>query len=290
MSSAANLNLPLVTIGIPVYNEARFLDLTLVSLFAQDYPNIEIIISDNASTDGTGEICARAANEDARVRVLYAAVNTGATANFQRCLDAAKGDLFMWAGGHDLWSFNFVSQCVDVLSRHPATVVATTESEWIDPTSQPFGQRACVLDTRGVDPLARVFMLLWANMHATYGLMRISALRATGPIPNYSGADLILLLRMVLQGEFVPVPGALWSRRETRMGEDFKARQQRYQGSGFGIRKNRLDRLFPLARLPYEILRAVWSSDLTTADKIAFSVALPAQLPARYLVARRRVS
>lgn len=286
MSSDTQLSRPLVSVGIPVYNEARFLDQSLMSLLAQDYPNVEIIISDNASTDGTGEICARAAENDARIRVLCASVNGGATANFQRCLDAAKGDFFMWAGGHDLWSVDFISQCVDALMRHPAAVIATPESQWIDTSSQPFGQRACILDTRGVDPLARVFMLLWANMHAMYGLMRTSALRAIGPIPNYSGADLILLLRMVLQGDFVPAPSALWSRRETRMGENFKARQQRYHSSEFGIRKYRL----AMARLPYEILRAVWSSDLTTMDKIAFSIAFPAQLPARYLVARRRVS
>ena len=290
MSTATNFNFPLISIGIPVYNEEKFLNQSLTSLLAQDYQNIEIIISDNASTDGTGDICARAAENNASVRVLRASVNTGATANFQRCLDAAKGDFFMWAGGHDLWSVDFVSQCVDALMHHPTAVIATPESEWIDPQSQPFGHRAFILDTRGMDPLARVFTLLWANMHAMYGLMRTTALRAAGPIPNYSGADLILLLRIALQGDFVPAPGALWSRRELRMGEDFRARQRRYHSSDFDVRKPRLDRLFPVARLPYEILRTVWSSDLAVADKIAFSMALPAQLPARYLVARRRIS
>ncbi|MGH8539267.1 MAG: glycosyltransferase family 2 protein [Stenotrophobium sp.] len=290
MSSATHLDPPLVSIGVPVYNEARFLDQSLTSLLAQDYPKIEIILSDNASTDGTGAICTRAAENDTRIRVLHASVNEGATANFQRCLDAAQGKLFMWAGGHDLWSANLVSLCVESLIHHPAAVIAIPESQWIDPLSQPYGHRASILDTRGMDPLARIFMLLWANMHAMYGLTRTSALRATGPIPNYSGADLILLLRMVLQGDFVPAPGALWSRRETRMGEDFRTRQQRYHSSEFGIRKPGVDRLFPVARLPYEILKAVWLSGLSAGDKIAFSLALPAQLPARYLVAKRRAS
>jgi glycosyltransferase involved in cell wall biosynthesis len=289
MSSETPLSLPLVSIGIPVYNEARFLAESLASLLAQDYPNVEFIISDNASTDGTNTICTHAAANDTRIRVLNASVNEGSTANFQRCLDAARGELFMWAGGHDLWSSNLVSHCVETLSRHPAAVIAVPESDWIDLSSQPFGERTGILDTRGMDALARVFMLLWANMHAMYGLMRISALRATGRIPNYSGADLVLLARMILQGDFIPAAGALWSRRQTRESEDFKTRQQRYHGREFGIRKRGFARVLPVARMPYELLKTVWSSRLLRRDKIAFTIALPAQLPARYLVARRRV-
>ena len=179
------------------------------------------------------------------------------------------------------------AHCVAMLAQHPEAVIAVPESQWIDTSSQPYGERASILDTRGMDPLARVFLMLWANMHAMYGLMRTSALRGIGPIPNYSGADLILLVRMILQGGFVPVPDALWSRRQTRMSEDYAARQQRYHGREFGIRKHGL---FPMLRLPCKILQSVWLSDLAISDKITFTLALPAQLPARYLVARRRIA
>ncbi|MBS0193788.1 MAG: glycosyltransferase family 2 protein [Proteobacteria bacterium] len=286
MSIDTQRNLPLVSIGIPVYNEAKFLEQALASLLAQDYARIEFILSDNASTDGTREICERTAAADARVRAMRALVNEGSTANFQRCLDAARGELFMWAGGHDLWSSNMVSQCVAALAYHSGAVIAVPESQWIDPSDQPYGVRACILDTRGMDPLARIFAMLWANMHAVYGLMRISALRATGSIPNYPAADLVLLSKMILQGDFVPVPDALWSRRQTRASEDYAARQRRYHGSDFGIRR----RIFPALQLSFELLRVVWSSGLTPLDKIAFTLAFPAQLPARYLVAKRRVA
>lgn len=280
------LKLPLVSIGIPVYNEAKFLKQSLLTLLAQDYERIEFILSDNASTDGTQEICNDIAKTDPRVRVLYASINEGSTANFQRCLDAARGELFMWAGGHDLWSPNLVSQCIEVLNDLPNAVIAVPESQWIDASSQPYGDRAGILDTRGMDPLARIFSLLWANMHPMYGLMRTAALRATGPIPNYSAADLILLTKMILQGDFVPAPNALWSRRQTRNSENYADRQRRYYSNEFGIRK----RLLPMVRLPCELLRAVWSSKLAILDKIVFTLAFPAQLPARYLVARRRIA
>ena len=84
-------NHPLVSIGVPVYNEERFLDASLTSLRQQDYPNLEILIADNASTDRTLEICERHAAEDARIRVVRSAENRGAIANFQRALDLAQG-------------------------------------------------------------------------------------------------------------------------------------------------------------------------------------------------------
>lgn len=286
MLETSQANLPLVSIGIPVFNEARFLEETLASLLQQDYPQIEFIISDNASTDATAEICRRTAAMDSRVRVLRCEKNIGSSANFLRCLDEATGEFFLWAGGHDLWSSNMISECIAALTTHPDSVVAVPESRWINAGSQPFGVRASILDTRGMDPLARIFALLWANMHPVYGVTRTAALRASEPIPNYSGADLILLARLILMGDFVPAPKALWSRRQTRECETMRDRQRRYHGSQFKIEKS----VFPLARLPYELLSAVWCSKLSFLDKLAFTLALPGLLPARYLVARRRVA
>lgn len=286
MSQTSQSRLPLVSIGIPVYNEARFLGQALASLLAQDYPRIEFIISDNASTDATLDICRHAAASDPRIRIFRSTANEGSATNFMRCLKEARGELFMWAGGHDLWSENLISRCVEALEAHPGAVVAVPESRWIDASSQPFGERTSILDTRGMDPLTRVFTLLWANMHPIYGLMRTSVLQACGPMTSISGADLVLLARLVLQGDFVPAPMALWSRRQARARETYEDRQRRYRSSQFKIGKTFL----PLARLAYELLKSVWSSKLALTDKLAFTLAFPGLLPARYLVARRRVA
>jgi len=286
MSDAAQNRSPLVSVGIPVYNEAKFLDETLASLLAQDYARIEFIISDNASTDETPEICARAASTDPRIRLLRSETNEGSTANFQRCLDAAKGELFLWAGGHDLWSSNMISSCVAALQAVPGAVVAVPQSRWIDASSQPFGDEASILDTRGMEPLARLFTLLWANMHPIYGVIRTEALRKAGLIPNFPGADLVLLSKLILQGEFVPAFSAIWSRRQTRAQETHEERQRRYKSDLFKIGKS----AFPMAQMTFVLLKSVWSSPLPIADKLAFTLAFPGQLPARYLVARRRVA
>lgn len=285
MPEATPQDTRLVSIGVPVFNEATYLAMTLDCLLAQDYPNLEIVICDNASTDASPEICARTADRDPRVRVLRAEANLGATANFERCLDEANGDFFMWAGGHDLWSPNYVSQCVAALDAHPSAVIAVPESNWIDEHGETYGSRASVLDTRDMAPLARLLTLLWANMHPIYGLIRIEKLRACGPLPNYPGADLVLLARLILEGDFVPAPMALWSRRQARARENYRDRQRRYASSKVKIHGGP----FPLLNLVYRLWHAVWSSSLPLSDKLAFTLAFPGTLPARYLIARRRV-
>ena len=276
---------PLVSIGVPIFNEAAHLAATIESLLAQDYPNIEIIVRDNASTDATPDICARFAACDARVRVFHATENQGATANFQHCLDTARGELFMWAGGHDLWSSNYVSSCAAALDANPEAVIAVPESNWIDEDGQPYGTRSSILDTRGMAPLARLLTLLWANMHPIYGLIRIDELRACGPLPNYPGADLVLLARLILIGDFVPASMALWSRRQARAQEGYRDRQRRYASSQVKIRGGR----FPLLNLVYKLWHVAWSSSMPIGDKLAFTLAFTGALPARYLIARRRV-
>ena len=80
----ASASKPLVSIGMPLHNEERFINAALESLRAQDYPNFEIIVSDNASTDRTFEICQQLAATDPRIRLERAQENRGATAGFSR--------------------------------------------------------------------------------------------------------------------------------------------------------------------------------------------------------------
>lgn len=64
------MNLPFVTIGIPVYNEEKFVAETILSALNQTYKNIRIIISDNCSTDRTFEIAAKYAQVDGRIKLI----------------------------------------------------------------------------------------------------------------------------------------------------------------------------------------------------------------------------
>ena len=99
---------PLVSIGIPTYNRERLIGRAIESALHQDYPNIEIVISDNASTDATPEICRRYAQEQPNVRYVQQSRNLGATRNFDAVLQQSSGQFFMWLGDDDWLDPNYV--------------------------------------------------------------------------------------------------------------------------------------------------------------------------------------
>lgn len=117
-------SVPLVSIGVPVFNRAQSLPRCLDALLAQTYPNLEICMSDNASTDGSTEICRRYAEKDPRVQVNVNSRNLGVIANFKIVREMGHGEYFMWAATDDHWSPEFVAELVAELEARPKAYVA----------------------------------------------------------------------------------------------------------------------------------------------------------------------
>ena len=103
---------PLVSVGIPTYNRAESLKKTIASVINQTYSNLEIIISDNASTDSTQQVCEEFCQLDPRITYIRQPKNFGANNNFKFVLDQAEGEYFMWLGDDDQISNNFVEECL----------------------------------------------------------------------------------------------------------------------------------------------------------------------------------
>ncbi|WP_297762034.1 glycosyltransferase [Thermosynechococcus sp.] len=116
---------PSVSIGMPVYNGAGFSRQALDSILAQTYPHFELIISDNASTDDTAEICQEYASRDSRIRYVRQEKNIGAACNFRYVLDAATHDRFIWAAADDWWDQDRLEHLVQALTPENAAVVGT---------------------------------------------------------------------------------------------------------------------------------------------------------------------
>ena len=125
-------NKPLVSIGMPAYNGEQYLRKALDSLLAQDYENFELLISDNASTDATFQICQEYAERDKHIRVYRNEHNLGALKNFQVVLEKARGKYFMWAAVDDCWLPGFVTTLVKELEKHPEAGVAMCAVDRID--------------------------------------------------------------------------------------------------------------------------------------------------------------
>ena len=130
MSAAAAV--PRLTLGLPVYNGERFLGESLEALLAQTYTDFELIISDNGSTDRTGEIAREYEAKDPRVRYVRHPVNRGSTFNHNFVIEQARGELFKWVSHDDLYDPELLQRCMDAIDARPEIALAHAWTAFID--------------------------------------------------------------------------------------------------------------------------------------------------------------
>lgn len=204
---------PLVSVGMPVYNEAPHLARTLDALLAQDYQHFELIISDNASTDETPQICASYAARDARIRYQRNETNIGGVDNFNRVFELAAGEFFMWASGHDQHQSSHLSRCMEIMLADATIVLCYPQTVWVDDEGRQLEVVYEHIDTRGVnDRIVRLNRVLWGlnGALAIYGVMRAQALGQTRRYARVMAPDVALLLELAMLGTFAYVPEPLF--------------------------------------------------------------------------------
>jgi glycosyltransferase involved in cell wall biosynthesis len=217
MSSNATSTLaqPLVSIGLPVYNGVDYLGEALESLLGQTYRNIEVVISDNASTDGTQAFCESVAARDARVRYSRRPQNIGGVRNHSYVVGEARGELFMWGSSDDRWQPTYVERCVEVLLADPSVVLAYTLNATMDETGKPTGvyKPGFALDTDDVVERFRQLTQTDNPIEPFYGVSRLAAMRKTKPLALHPGFDRFVLAELGLLGRFRQVLEPLYTRR-----------------------------------------------------------------------------
>lgn len=206
---------PRVVALVPTWRAAAFIDGTLDTLAAQSHPNLEILISDDASPDETAEICARRASRDARFRVIRQPRNLGWIGNVNALLDQARGDYFLFAFQDDLPEAVYVERCVVALEMNPRAVLAFSDIALVHQDGSREDKSYAVLD--GVTArLSRARLI--ARQKGSWwipnrGVFRAPAARAIGGLRrHFAGefsADWPWLLAMSLLGEFVRIPERL---------------------------------------------------------------------------------
>ena len=209
------MSTPRLTIGLPVYNGEEFLGEALDALLGQTYEDFELIISDNASADGTEEIARQYAGKDERIRYLRQPRNIGATPNHNILLDFARGELFKWASHDDLYGRELLAKCVEALDERPDVILAHSHQAIIDGT----GAVTVPLDyphrTGANRPSVRFKSLLFEpGGDDFYGVMRTAVLRRVTPMDSYHHADRTYVAELALHGRFYQVPELLYFRRD----------------------------------------------------------------------------
>ena len=213
------MNKPSLSVGLPVYNGAKYLARTLDLLLAQDYDNFELIISDNGSTDGTADICRRYAERDARIRYVRNESNRGATWNFRRVFELAQGECFKWAASDDECHPTMFRRCMEVMEHSPDTVsLVYPQCEFIDeagsvirPVFNPLWDHVF---TAARHPHQRLRHVLRRLLHGVsfYGIIRTSFLRQTRPFGQIA-ADWVKVAELAMLGVIVEVPEVLFRYR-----------------------------------------------------------------------------
>jgi glycosyltransferase involved in cell wall biosynthesis len=206
---------PLVSVGVPVFNGERFLERALRSLLAQTLTDFELIISDNASTDGTREICERLGEEDPRVRYIRQRKNIGAPKNWNVVVHEATGEFFKWASANDFCAPSMLARCVGELRADPGLVLCYGRTRLVDENDElleEVQEGATYEDERPSDRFKAVCTRLGMN-NAQQGVIRVEALHRTGLDRMYPGGDIALTAELALLGRFLLLPEVLMFRR-----------------------------------------------------------------------------
>jgi glycosyltransferase involved in cell wall biosynthesis len=207
--------LPRLSIGLPVYNGERHIGEALESLLGQTYEDFELIVSDNASTDSTSEICLHYARQDRRIRYIRQERNIGLIPNHVFLIEQARGELFKSAAHDDLYGRDLLLRCVQALDDDPKAVLAHPWSAMVDSSGSlvgTFGPGAALDAPRAPD---RFRSVLYEGCHDyEYGIVRTATLRRVRQQGSYHLADRMFNVELVLHGGFRQVEEWLYFRRE----------------------------------------------------------------------------
>jgi glycosyltransferase involved in cell wall biosynthesis len=206
----------LVSIGMPIYNELKYIEQTIESVLNQEFRDFQLIISDNASTDITLSICQKYAAQDSRIRIIQNDTNIGASDNFKKVFEESNSEYFVWISGHDLWHPQFLAKCVAGLNYNPSVVLYYPKSTWIDDANRDLGSIGRSIETRGLDPISRFQIVLWGMGYGSpiYGLLRSSTLKQVTLGTKTIGPDNILLNELSLLGDIAYLDEPLQSIRK----------------------------------------------------------------------------
>lgn len=207
-----------VSIGVPVFNGADRLDDALYGLRRQSHGDLEILISDNASTDATPEVIARHVAEDARIRAVRQTENIGPIPNFQAVAEAATGDAFLWRAHDDLCSEDFVARLLARAGDVDLVVPRTTRLRIGAPRKLQRPAAGAELGDAGARLRASAagwFYGLWRREHACQTISRV--LR---DYPHVWAFDHLMIFPSILSGRIAAAEDAVFfhrleQRRET---------------------------------------------------------------------------
>jgi len=230
---------PRLYIGMPVFNGEKFIEEALDSILNQTFRNFMLIISDNASTDRTQQICLDYASNDPRIRYYRNEKNLGGPNNYNRVFELSSGEYFKWAACDDVLAPDYLRKCINVLDKDPSIVGCHCKTGRIDQYGKFLGYYNQGLLTRIDSPNPherfRDLIGLWYTTTPFHGVYRARLFAKSQRHGSYVGADRNLVAELSLMGRIYEIPECLFFWRE---------HPSSYTSMFYGeIREDTLDRL-----------------------------------------------
>ncbi len=260
---------PLVSIGIPVYNGENFLGDAVGSVLGQTEGDLELLISDNASTDRTEEVCRDLAAGDRRIVYRRQERNVGAAANYNHTFAMARGRYFKWLAHDDRIQRTYLERTIAALEAEPDAVLCNTVIDYIEPGGRIIGVYETVLAHADLPSPSERFGTMVLRAHSCadmFGVMPRRAMLHSLLHSDFHGADRALLAQMALRGRLIQLPEHLVQMREhagryTRSQSSARDRRVWHDPSG------RSWFHLPTLRLYHEYWRMVRAADLPPAER-----------------------
>ena len=229
MQTVSSNLIPKVAVGMPVYNGERYLAQAIESIISQTFVDFELIISDNASTDGTEEICKRYQKRDRRISYIRQSRNLGAGNNFISVLERANSKYFMWAACDDEWEASWLERLTHALEDRSNNSFAFGEMQCQGENGEPFwhlgnGRMFPFHSKYRSMRLFRHFLLPEASGKANlfYGLYSTSELKKllVNGFQGHMYADVIFVHKALNNLRLTQIPGTRFYKRvhDTNVG------------------------------------------------------------------------
>lgn len=266
---------PRVSIAVPVYNCERYLARSLDSLLGQTYGDFELVISDNASTDGSEEICRHYERLDRRVRYIRRTDNIGGPGNFRYVWSECRGEYHKWSTADDYWAPGFLGAAVALLDAQPDVVLCHPRAQLVDSAGVKIEDYDEPLHLVDDSPRRRFNQLLQTIRlcNAHLGLIRRAAMARTRLIGTELNSDTHFLAELTLYGKFSLLPEIMFFRRFHPQSSSWKrdddSHQETYYDPGRKDKRG-MHGWRKFARLS----GGVWRAPISVSDKLALTVDL----------------
>ncbi|MEX2624531.1 MAG: glycosyltransferase family 2 protein [Acidimicrobiia bacterium] len=222
---------PPIAVGIPVYNGGNYLAEAIASLRAQIFGDFRLIISDNASTDNTEDICRQAARDDPRIEYHRQPTNLGAPANYNFTVARSQSEFFMWHAHDDLRAPAFLGLAYEAFRADANASLVFSKAARIGPHGEERGMMPRSDDLLSPLPYRRLRAVIVSPQSPLmiFGLIRRSVLESTWGHGAFKGADRVLAAELVLLGAPIELPEVLFFNRDhpgryTRLSRDKRSK------------------------------------------------------------------